>query len=53
MAFSITRESETFNTSPQITANEVAEIATLGFKTIINIRPHGKSGAESTNPEHN
>lgn len=46
MTLSITRISETFSTCPQITADEVAEIAALGFKTIINNRPDGEGGAE-------
>ena len=44
MSLSITKHSETFSTSTQITADEVTEIATLGFKTIINNRPDGEGG---------
>ncbi len=46
MTLSITKLSDTFSTSPQITADDVEEIATLGFKTIINNRPDGEGGAE-------
>jgi len=46
MTLSITRISETFSTSPQISADDVAEIAALGFKTIINNRPDSEGGAE-------
>lgn len=46
MALIITRISDKFSTSPQITVDDVAEIAALGFKTIINNRPDGEGGAE-------
>ena len=46
MTLSITKLSDTFSTSPQITADDVVEIAALGFKTIINNRPDGEGGAE-------
>ena len=46
MTLSISMLSDTFSTSPQITADDVAEIAALGFKTIINNRPDGEGGAE-------
>lgn len=46
MPLTITKISEVFSTSPQITANDIAEIAALGFKTIINNRPDGEGGAE-------
>ena len=46
MRLSITKLSETFSTSPQITAEDMCEIAALGFKAIINNRPDGEGGAE-------
>jgi uncharacterized protein (TIGR01244 family) len=46
MTLIITKHSDTFSTSPQITAEDVEEIAALGFKTIINNRPDGEGGAE-------
>lgn len=46
MALAITKISDTFSTSPQITADDIAEIAALGFKTIINNRPDNEGGAE-------
>ena len=49
MTLSITNLSDTFSTSPQITADDVVEIAALGFKTIINNRPDGEGCAEQPN----
>ena len=46
MPLTITKISEVFSTSPQITVNDIPEIATLGFKTIINNRPDGEGGAK-------
>jgi uncharacterized protein (TIGR01244 family) len=46
MALIITHISDKFSTSPQITVDDVAEIAALGFKTIINNRPDGEGGVE-------
>lgn len=46
MTLTITKHSDTFSTSPKITADNVVEIAALGFKTIINNRPDGEGGAE-------
>lgn len=40
----ITKITDTFSVSPQITPEEVAEIAKLGFKTIINNRPDNEGG---------
>jgi len=46
MALTITKISDDYSTSPQITPNDIAEIAQLGFKTIINNRPDLEGGAE-------
>ena len=46
MPLTVTKVSEVFSTSPQITVNDIPEIAALGFKTIINNRPDGEGGAE-------
>ncbi len=46
MPLTITKISESFSTSPQIEANDVKEIASLGFKTIINNRPNNEGGVE-------
>ena len=45
MSLSITKHSETFSSTPQITPEDVAEIAALGFKTIINARPDNEGGS--------
>jgi uncharacterized protein (TIGR01244 family) len=42
----ITKINDDFSISPQITAENVGKIATLGFKTIINHRPDNEGGAE-------
>jgi sulfide:quinone oxidoreductase len=46
MTIQITKLSNEFSTAPQINAEDIAEIARLGFKTIINNRPDGEGGAE-------
>lgn len=33
-----------FSTCPQITPQDLAEIASLGFKTVVNFRPDGEGG---------
>lgn len=44
MSIEITQQSTNFSTAPQITADDIAEIAELGFKTIINNRPDYEGG---------
>ncbi len=46
MSIQINPQSENFSTAPQISADDIAEIAKLGFKTIINNRPDGEGGAD-------
>ena len=46
MALTITKMTDDYSTSPQISPSDMAEIATLGFKTIINNRPDLEGGAE-------
>lgn len=46
MPIQITKVSDDFSTAPQISVEEVVEIAQLGFKTIINNRPDNEGGAE-------
>jgi sulfide:quinone oxidoreductase len=46
MTIQITKLSDDFSTTPQISAEDIAEIAQLGFKTIINNRPDNEGGAE-------
>ncbi|MGB4811634.1 MAG: TIGR01244 family sulfur transferase [Methylophilaceae bacterium] len=44
MTIEITQQSADFSTAPQITMDDVAEIARIGFKTIINNRPDFEGG---------
>jgi sulfide:quinone oxidoreductase len=44
MALQITKVSDDFSTVPQISVEDIAEIAQLGFKTIINNRPDHEGG---------
>jgi uncharacterized protein (TIGR01244 family) len=46
MALNITRMTDDYSTAPQINPSDMAEIASLGFKTIINNRPDLEGGAE-------
>lgn len=46
MTIQITKLSDDFSTAPQISAEDIAEIAQLGFKTIINNRPDNEGGDE-------
>jgi uncharacterized protein (TIGR01244 family) len=46
MTIQITKVSTDFSTAPQISVDDIAEIAQLGFKTIINNRPDAEGGAE-------
>lgn len=46
MSLSITQHSETFSSTPQITPEDIAEVAALGFKTIINARPDNEGGGD-------
>jgi uncharacterized protein (TIGR01244 family) len=46
MTIQITKLSDNFSTAPQISVDDVAEVAQLGFRTIINNRPENEGGAE-------
>lgn len=46
MTIEITQQSIDFSTAPQISVNDVAELARLGYKTIINNRPDFEGGAD-------
>ncbi len=46
MTIQLTKITDDFSTAPQISVNDMAEIAHLGFKTIINNRPDNEGGAE-------
>jgi sulfide:quinone oxidoreductase len=45
MPVSITRHNPNFGTAPQITPEDMQEIAEQGFKSVINNRPDGEGGA--------
>ena len=44
MSLLITKQSEEFSSAPQISVEDIAEIAGLGFKSIINNRPDHEGG---------
>ena len=46
MAVTPTRHNDAFSTAPQISPEDLAQIAAMGFKTVINNRPDGEGGAE-------
>jgi uncharacterized protein (TIGR01244 family) len=46
MSISISQHTEHFATAPQISPQDMAAIAALGFHTIINNRPDGEGGTE-------
>jgi uncharacterized protein (TIGR01244 family) len=46
MTIQITKITDEFSTAPQISVEDIAEVAQLGFKTIINNRPDNEGGAE-------
>jgi len=45
MLVQISQQFKDFSIAPQICVEDVAEIAQLGFKTIINCRPDGEGGS--------
>ena len=45
MSIQISQHTQDFSSAPQINADDVAEIARLGFKTIFNNRPDNEGGA--------
>jgi uncharacterized protein (TIGR01244 family) len=51
MALTITKVTSEYSTSPQITPEDLAEIAKLGYKTIINNRPDNEGGATQPTSE--
>lgn len=46
MTIQITKLTDEFSTAPQISVEDIVEIAQLGFKTIINNRPDEEGGDE-------
>lgn len=51
MALNITKITDDYSTSPQISTGDIAEIAQLGFKTIINNRPDLEGGPDQPSSE--
>lgn len=51
MSLQINQQSPDFSTAPQISVEDIAEIAKLGFKTIINNRPDNEGGASQPTSE--
>ena len=49
MSVQISQHTQDFSSAPQISVGDVAEIAKLGFKTIINNRPDNEGGALQPN----
>ena len=46
MTLSITKHADSFSSTPQITPEDIVEIAELGFKSIINARPDHEGGSD-------
>jgi len=44
MPINVTPVAEGFSVAPQLTPNELAEAASLGFRAVINNRPDGEGG---------
>lgn len=44
MSFEVTRHNPGYATSPQINVADIAQIAAMGFKSVINNRPDGEGG---------
>ena len=51
MSVSITQHSNEFSFCPQITVDDIQEIKSLGFKTIVNNRPDNEGGADQPQSE--
>lgn len=46
MSANITRHTDKFATAPQLSPADMAEVASMGFKTVVNNRPDGEGGAD-------
>ena len=46
MSANITRHSDKFGTAPQLSPSDMAQVAAMGFKTVVNNRPDGEGGAD-------
>jgi uncharacterized protein (TIGR01244 family) len=44
MSANIMRHTDKFSTAPQLGPEAMAEVAALGFRTVINNRPDGEAG---------
>lgn len=51
MSLEITHIVAEFSCAPQISVEDVAQIAEMGFKTIVNCRPDGEGGATQPSSE--
>jgi sulfide:quinone oxidoreductase len=51
MAIQLTRHSADFATSPQVMVEDMKEVVSLGFKTLINNRPDGESHGQPTHAQ--
>ena len=51
MSATITRHTDKFSTSPQLGPEDMAEVAALGFRTVINNRPDGEAGPSQPSSE--
>jgi len=46
MSFNASQITEDFSCAPQITVEEIDQIARMGFKSVMNCRPDGEGGAD-------
>jgi len=46
MSANITRHTDKFATAPQLSPSDMAQVAAMGFKTVVNNRPDGEGGAD-------
>lgn len=51
MTLQITKHSEAFSSCPQISPDDIAEVKSLGYKTIINARPDQEGGSNQPTSE--
>jgi sulfide:quinone oxidoreductase len=51
MSIQLTRHTADFATAPQVMVEEMKEVVSLGFKTLINNRPDGEAADQPTNAQ--
>jgi sulfide:quinone oxidoreductase len=51
MSIQLTRHTTDFATSPQVKIEEMKEVVSLGFKTLINNRPDGEAADQPTHEQ--